>query len=178
MPLPTHEELIKDPFMREVLENFDAELTTWLTAEHDDEGHHTNISAIDLTLSDGATIHGDVLFTQGGAFADASLIGGQLLIDSIVSVTTGSAGNNVLAWTADPGSGGQIVIYDQNSFVVMLIGAGQAQIGDASALLPFVLHGSAEITGVITAAGLPTSAGAANTLWVDTAGGLNIVKRV
>lgn len=66
MPLPSvtfRSEL--DPVVRKELDQFDGELTGYLLEEHDDDGHHTRITADAVTVDGPVTINGGPLLIDG-----------------------------------------------------------------------------------------------------------------
>jgi hypothetical protein len=66
MPLPSvtfRSEL--DPIVRKELDQFDGELTGYLLEEHDDDGHHTHVTADALTIKGPVTITGGPLLVDG-----------------------------------------------------------------------------------------------------------------
>lgn len=188
MPFPIHARFWLPADVRRAADDFDAQLGGFLSNEHKDDGSHRAITADSLSVSQ-LPADGSALRVDGNA--EFGLFGVTHLFirgdNGNITMTAAAAQPASLDLIAPAGFSARVRLKDENGLDIWTIGTNVTDTArsyeiynttNATKWFSITEAGLTSLLGTIKATGLPTSAGAAGTLWVDTAGGLNIVKRV
>lgn len=153
-PGPTYLTELSTPELSPVYKEslaFSAVNTQFLSAQHKSDGSHSDVTADSLDVSGTSTLNGPT---------KASDISVDKITLTNPSATTGLFGD-VNFWST-AGVVTAVAVHNDGGFEV-----------DHNA----IIGGDLFLFGALSATALPTSPVTAGQLWVDTTGGLNIVKR-